>query len=379
MHQVANSLPGQPRIKQVYNVFYLAGRIRVDGGTACAFEIEDPDGRYTELLMLLDGTRTVAGIETELAGRFGPGEVIDGLNVLEENSFLEDAAGEVPAELTENDIERYAPNLNFFRFIAGPGESCYAPQAKLKQAKVTVIGMGGIGSNVCLALAELGVGHIRAVDFDRVELSNLNRQVLYSTPAIGQLKADVAAQRMRDFNPDIEFVTDGRRISSLADMAAVVDGDPPDFLYCLADKPMGYIDFWANEVCVPRGVPFAAASIASPVGTAYSVLPGSGPCYQCRVDSELAAEPQLAEELEYVRQHEVRGKNGALGPACMMLAYFLSYEFLRHRLGLCPLLTESKIFEIDFVTFAQQWHDFPRRPDCPVCGGYRSPGAGPAA
>lgn len=52
----------------------------------------------------------------------------------------------------------------------------------------------------------------------------------------------------------------------------------------------------------------------------------------------------------------------------MMLAYFLSYELLRHRLGLCPMLAESKLLEINFVTFAQQWHEFARRPDCPVCG-----------
>ncbi len=368
MQQLLGSLPGRPRIKNIYDAFYLAGRIRLSSGFAAAFEIDDPDGCYAGLMTLLDGTRTVAELADELAGRLGPDEVAEAVAALQEGGFLEDAAERPPPELTERDIERYAPNLNFFRFMAAPGESCYGPQAKLKNTRVTLLGLGGIGSNLCIALAELGVGHITAVDFDHIELSNLNRQVLYSTSAIGRPKAEVAAARMRDFNPDIEFVAEQRRMTSLADVTNVVEESSPDFLFCLADQPMGYIDFWANEACVRNRVPYAGASICSPLGTTYSVLPGSGPCFQCRNDSELAGQPELAEELEYIRAHDIRGRNGALGPACMMLAYFLSYELLRYRLGLCPMLAENKLLEINFVTFTQQWHEFSRRPDCPVCG-----------
>jgi molybdopterin-synthase adenylyltransferase len=219
-----------------------------------------------------------------------------------------------------------------------------------------------------MALAELGIGRIRAVDFDRVELSNLNRQVLYSTSAVGLPKAEVAAQRMKEFNPDIDFQAEQRRLSSAADVADVLADTVPDFVFCLADKPNGFIDFWTNEACVRQSVPYAAASISSAIGTAYSVLPGVGPCYQCRIDAEHADQPQMSEELAYIREHEVNAANGALGPACMMLGYFLSYELLRHRLDLCPMLARDRLLEIDFVTFGQQWHEFSRRPGCPVCG-----------
>ncbi len=290
MQQASDSLPVRPRIKLIYDAFYLTGRIRLSSGFASAFEIEDPTGRYARLIKLIDGTRTVAEIAATVRaqGGFEPGEVTDALGTLQDGGFLEDAAETPPTDLTGRDIERYAPNLNFFRYLAAPGESCYAPQVKLKQTRVTVFGMGGIGSNVCMALAELGVGYIRAIDFDRVELSNLNRQVLYSTSAIGLPKAEVGAQRMKEFNPDIEFVPEQRRLTSLDDVLSVVDDSAPDFLFCLADKPQGYIDWWANEASVRRGIPYAAASISSPIGTAYSVLPGKGPCFQCRSDSELA-------------------------------------------------------------------------------------------
>ncbi|MBC3839314.1 ThiF family adenylyltransferase [Streptacidiphilus sp. 4-A2] len=286
---------------------------------------------------------------------------------LHEAGFLEDAAAPHPAELSENDLRRYSPNLNFFRTRAAADEDFYAPQVRLKQTRVVVFGMGGIGTNVCMALAELGIGSVTGVDFDRVDLSNLNRQVLYSTPAVGRLKVEVAAERMREFNPDIEFTAVERRLESLKDVEEILDEAEPDFVFCLADRPNGWIDFWINEGCLRRGIPYTAGSVSSHVGTAYSVLPGEGPCYRCIVEGENAQHPEFQELLDYVRIHDLNSSNGALGPACMFLAYFLSYEMLRHQLGLGPMLTSHKLLEIDFVTFTQQWHDTTRRPDCPVC------------
>ena len=165
----------------------------------------------------------------------------------------------------------------------------------LKQTRVVVFGMGGIGTNVCMALAELGVGHVTAVDFDRVELKNLNRQVLYSTPAVGRPKVEVAAQRMKAIrNPDIGFTAVEMRISSVEDVESILDQASPDYVFCLADKPNGWIDFWINEGCVRRGIPYSAGAVTTHVGTAYSVLPGTGPCYRCVVDGETNAIPNSA-------------------------------------------------------------------------------------
>jgi molybdopterin-synthase adenylyltransferase len=364
----AGLLPDRPRIKPIYGVLYLDGRIRLGAGPADVFEIDDPGGSYAALVRLLDGTRTISEITGALQGRLDAAEVTDGITVLHENCLIEDAAVRPPAELTERDIQRYAPNLNFFRTITAPGGNWYAPQLALKQTTVTIFGLGGIGSNVCMALAELGVGRIRAVDFDRVELSNLNRQVLYSTGAVGLPKAEVATQRMKEFNPDIDFSAEQRRLASPADVADVIAETAPDFLFCLADRPNGFIDFWTNEACVRSGIPFTAGGIGAASGTAYSVEPGTGPCYQCRIDSEYVEQPQLREELESIRSQQFTAANGALGPACMMLAYFLTYEMLRYRLALHPMLARDRLLEIDFVTFEQQWHDYSRRPDCAICG-----------
>ncbi len=365
----AITLPTLPRVKSIYDVLYLNGRVRLGSGPSYADEIEDPDGSYAALIRKLDGTRSVSDLQGQLAGALEPDEILDALRQLLEGGFLEDAAEIPPENLTSNDLQRYAPNLNFFRTAVAPGESCFAPQSRLKDTRVLLLGLGGIGSNVCMALAELGIGHIFAVDFDRVELSNLNRQVLYSTDVIGERKAAAARHRIRSFNPDIEFEVSDRRLASLTDVREVVDHAQPDFVFCLADKPNGFIDFWVNDVCVQNSIPYAAASVSAHLGTAYTVVPGIGPCYQCRVDSEIALAPELQEPLDYIRENEVNASNAAMGPPCMFLAYFLSYELLRYRLDFMgPVVASHRLLEVDFITFAQQWHDFERRPDCPVCG-----------
>jgi molybdopterin-synthase adenylyltransferase len=364
--------PARPRLKPIFDVLYLPGRVRLGSGPAFNQEIDDPDGRWAQLVKHLDGTRTAQELAADLTDVLGAGELADGLTALWREGFVEDADEQPPEELSARDLDRYKVNVNYWATLVGAGGSKYTMQAALKQRTALVIGMGGIGTNVCMALAELGVGHIYGVDFDRVELSNLNRQVLYYSQAVGRRKVDVAAERLDQFNPDIEFHAEDIRLASESDVDRVVAETRPDFVFCLADKPNGYIDFWINRVCVRRGIPIAAAGISVGLGIAYTVEPGVAACYQCRVDGEIAATPHIAEDLDYVRRVAPSASNGALGPACMFMAYFISYEFLRHTLRLAEPLTRNKLFEVDLLTFEQRMHNFPRRAGCSVCGELQS-------
>jgi molybdopterin/thiamine biosynthesis adenylyltransferase len=362
------ALPRRPRIKPIFDAMYLKGRIRVGSGPRYARQIDDPDGRYAHLIRLLDGTRTIDELEAQLRGVLVGEDVRDSVRALADEGIVEDAEAGPPPGLSADEVARYTANLNFFRTLNDESRTAYDYQIRLKQTRVLLLGLGGIGSNVCVALAELGVGQVTAVDFDQVELSNLNRQVLYSTSAAGRPKADVATERVAQFNPDISFEAVGQRISGRSDVDALLARVQPDFVFCLADKPNGWIDFWVNDACVAYGVPVAAANIMSATGTAYTTVPGRTACFQCRVDADVVGNPDLAEELAYVREHELNVSNGALGPACMFLGYYLSYEFLRHRLELGPMLTNDTLFEIDFMDFSQRYHPFPRRADCNSCG-----------
>jgi molybdopterin-synthase adenylyltransferase len=360
-------LPRRPKLRPIYDALYLPGRVWLGSGPACASEIEDSDGRWASLVRLLDGSRDIAGLQRELSGTLTTAEVVEGIGTLNDGGFLEDGADSPPAELSTDELRRYSANINFFRSRATNWAEIHGPQVRLKQARVTIFGLGGIGTNVCMALAELGVGTITGVDFDDVDLSNLNRQVLYSTAAMGRPKVEVAAERVNAFNPDVDFIGVRRRIESVTDVESILDAAAPDFAFCLADKPNGWIDFWVNEACVRRGIPFSAGSISSHFGNAYSVIPGTSPCYRCIVDGENTANPEFQEILDYIRSHSISSSTSALGPDCMFMAYFLTHEMLRHLIGLGAMLASGNLLEIDFVTFEQQWHPTTRRADCPVC------------
>jgi molybdopterin-synthase adenylyltransferase len=362
------SFPTRPKVKPIYEVLYLNGSVRLGFGPSFTSEIDDPDGTWAQLIRLLDGTRTIADLTSELAGVVTPEKVEEGISAMFAASLIEDADTPLPPNLSVGEAERYRANLNFFRTVVPPGVSPYGHQASLKDLRVTVLGAGGIGSNVCMALAELGVGSLTILDFDLVELSNLNRQVLYSTAKVGTVKAFAAKERINEFNPHVDVTAHQKRITSLGDVEELLDESRPDFVFCLADKPNGFIDFWVNEACVKRGVPYAAGSVACHVGTMYMVLPKQGPCYQCRVTSELEGAPELETALDYVRGNEVNSSNGAIGPACMFVSYFLTYEMLRWRLeGLGPVRSSASLLEIDLVTFEQKWHDFEKKDDCAIC------------
>jgi molybdopterin/thiamine biosynthesis adenylyltransferase len=357
----------RPRVKDVFGVLRLPGRVRLGGGYAYVSEIDDPDGVYGRLLDLLDGTRDRQEIAAAMAGQLDSTAVEECIRTLAEAGYLEDAAVAPPEGLAAEELARYRGNLNFFSVLECQ-PSKYACQLRLKRCTGVLFGLGGIGSNVCIALAELGVGRLVGIDFDRVELGNLNRQVLYSTDSVGRPKVDVAAERLRAFNPEIEFVPLQRRVDGLEAVREILRAFDADFVVNLADKPNGYIDHWINQACVERSVALFSASIFCGVGTAYSVIPGRSACYACRVAQELTESPRLADELEYVRRHGINDANGALGLSCMFQAYIVSSEILRHLLGV-PLLLAHRTLEIDFLSFEQTFHQFEQRPDCEICGG----------
>ena len=149
-------------------------------------------------------------------------------------------------------------------------------QRRLKEASVLVVGLGGLGSPVALYLAAAGVGHLRLVDPDRVELSNLHRQILYTSHDLGRPKHEAARDHLRRVNPEIE-------IDATADR---LDADSADTLIAGADVVADGTDTFAtryvvNDASVRAGTPNAFASIRQFDGQASVFGADRGPCYRC--------------------------------------------------------------------------------------------------
>jgi adenylyltransferase/sulfurtransferase len=169
---------------------------------------------------------------------------------------------------TEEQIKRYSRHI-ILRQVGGKG------QRKLLDARVLLIGAGGLGCPAGVYLAAAGVGHIGIVDFDRVDLSNLQRQILHHNSDLGRQKVVSAAEAMVDINPDVEVVQYPVHLSSdnimdiIADWDYVVDGSD--------NFPTRYL---VNDACVLAGKPNIHGSIFQFEGQATVFLPGQG-CYRC--------------------------------------------------------------------------------------------------
>lgn len=170
---------------------------------------------------------------------------------------------------TEEELERYSRHI-ILKDIGIEG------QARIREARVLIIGAGGLGSPAALYLAAAGVGTIGIADADRVELSNLQRQVIHFTKDVNRPKVESAAEKMRAINPDVtiktyyEFVRAANIGQMIADYDFVIDGTDN-----FATK------FLINDACVLGGKPFSHGGILRFNGQTMTILPGQSACYRC--------------------------------------------------------------------------------------------------
>jgi len=181
--------------------------------------------------------------------------------------------------LSNEELERYRRQLLFLGVEA---------QLKLKRAKVLVVGAGGLGSAVLYYLVAAGVGEIHIVDSDKLELNNLNRQILYTTDDIGKYKADVAAERLRRLNPNVKIVTYRRRF----------DRSLAEELVPRVDLAIDALDNWEtrfllNEYCVKYLKPLIHAGVREVYGQLLVIMPGKGPCLRCLFPHEPKREKEI--------------------------------------------------------------------------------------
>jgi adenylyltransferase/sulfurtransferase len=240
--------------------------------------------------------------------------------------------------------------LRYGRHLTLP-EVGEAGQRRLKQARVLLVGAGGLGSPAALYLAAAGVGHIGLVEFDRVEASNLQRQVLYGTGDLGRPKLDAARDRLNDLNPHVEVERHAARLdrgNALELVGAhdlVVDGTDN-----FATR------YLVNDACVLAGRPNVYASIYRFDGQASVFATVDGPCYRC-----LHPEPPPPGLVPSCAE------GGVLGVLPGLLGVIQATEALKLLLGIGePLI--GRLLLVDALTMRFQALKLRRDPACPACG-----------
>ena len=241
-------------------------------------------------------------------------------------------------KLTEEELTRYSrqimiPNWN----IKG--------QLELKNAKVTIVGVGGLGCPVALYLTAAGIGRITLIDKEKIELSNLNRQILHWSMDIGKFKTFSAIEKLSKLNPLIKFESYEEEIEKenirelIKDSNVVVD--------CLDNWKTRFI---LNEACVTERIPLVHAGVHSWYGQITTIMPGKGPCLRCIL-------PKTPKEEE---------KFPVLGVTAGVLGLLEALEAIKIIVGLGkPLVGRILFFDGETSSFQQAL--IQRRKECPVC------------
>ena len=247
--------------------------------------------------------------------------------------------------LSNEEIARYS------RHLIMP-EVGMAGQRRLKQGSVLLIGTGGLGSPLALYLAAAGVGHIGLVDFDVVDASNLQRQIVHGTSTVGVAKTESAKRRLQDLNPYIEITTYETRITSqnaldlMRPYDVIVDGTD--------NFPTRYL---TNDACVLLGKPNVYGSIFRFEGqaTVFSTRDG-GPCYRC-----LYPEPPPSGLVPSCAE------GGVLGVLPGVIGTIQATEVIKLLIGIGePLIGRLLLYDALSMRFREL--KLRRNPSCPVCG-----------
>jgi len=246
-------------------------------------------------------------------------------------------------KLTEREREFYSRNIA----ISQVGE---AGQLKLLQSRVLIIGLGGLGSPALFYLAAGGLGEIGIVDSDRVEFSNLQRQILHGYEDVGKDKTLSARESVSRLRPDLQLKLYNFRLTSdnAGDLVAQYD-----FIIEATDNFEA--KFLINDTCVQNGKPFSHAGILAMYGQTMTVVPGNGPCFRC-----------VFEDVPSPGAVETTAEVGVLGTVPAVLGAIQATEAIKYLLN-CGRLLVGRLLTWDALTATFREIKLPVEKRCTVC------------
>ena len=323
-------------------------------GPDFARRVMEPDGRTPRQLINVYVNGKNAKFSGGMDAKLGDGDEVyilpavaggsgDGASSSGGGNSTAAAQATVSEGLTPRELDRFSRQVML-------EEIGYNGQLKLRQAKICIVGSGGLGNPIATRLAAMGVGALRIIDRDTIELTNLHRQTLFDEDDVGQVKVEVAARKLRKLAPHCEIEPVPMSVGA-ANAAEAVEGcdvvvdalDSVDARYAL------------NAACVRLGIPFVTGAAVGVSGQAFTVVPGSSACYYC-VFPDLDEDSMPTCSVEGVHP-SILSVVGGVEVA----------EAVKVVLGREPSLSE-RILHIDLEEMEFHKTRTFRVPECPVCG-----------
>jgi molybdopterin-synthase adenylyltransferase len=265
-----------------------------------------------------------------------------------------------PGVLASSLAARFDRQLPYLAETGDPAEL----QLRLRASTVAVLGCGGLGTWALGGMASAGVGRFVLIDDDSVELSNLNRQILYGVEDLGEPKVERAAAWLGGFDPAIEVTTHRRRVTDSDGLVPLLAG--VDALVVAADSPPYALGRWVDDACRAANVPYIMAAQVPPVlkvGPTY--VPGASACFACQERQTARHFPLYTELTEHRRRDALPATT--LGPASGLVGTMVSMEIMHLCLGMTPVATQGRCWMLDMRTLETRWEVIERLDDCDAC------------
>ena len=360
------------RLKPIYPLYPSGARtFRIGAQAELTIELEDDaDGKFITLCRMLDGRRTAAEVIAEMRSSFPTVSETDLMQVLAglDNERVLERVQRTDYDIVGHPKHRYLSNVNYFSAYDTIASRRGEVQDKLLRSSVLLLGLGAGGSHILTQLASIGIGRIRCVDYDRVALTNLNRQILYSESDIGKTKTEASLRRIGEYNSRIDVEVVSRKIVAEADLEDLTAG--VDLMICAIDEPPFLAQLIVNQVSVRRNIPCVYGMSQVTSGRYFTVLPKSSGCVGCLVVHYTKHDPQFVDQFIAFQDQNFELPTLSFAPDVARLCGNIASEVVRVLTNYLPPSGVGKQVELSFETNTTKvLTEWPRYPDeCPVCG-----------
>lgn len=331
----------RPKIKQIYQIYKRGNDPNIYIGKGPdKFVIEEPTLECEQFLIHLNGEKAIEELRLEYPKADEWLESLENMGVLEKDFGVD-----------ESKYERVSRQIYHFQLYDRPGFNPYEAQDKLRNAKVVVLGIGAGGTTLLRFLSSAGIGNLEAIDFDKIELSNLTTHTTIDEDDVGKFKTESIKGHLEKQNSSLNFKVHQRELHSKEDVVQLVDG--ADFFIQAFDYPQSVAATWTNYAGMKTGVPFGSIGVTDKgarVGP--FVVPGKTACWEC------VGIPHI----KVLKNH----KAPLMGTMVAMLASIATHEIVKHISGFTEsnLLGRSLYIDTETMEFLKNDHPINSNCDC---------------
>ncbi|MGV8956235.1 ThiF family adenylyltransferase [Lactococcus lactis] len=333
--------------------------LRIGTDDTGSWNIPDDNGTWKYMISICNGELTTNEICVDVSNKYSIEQktILESLKQLEQNgclTFLED-------RFILNDwTNRYKTNIAYF---TSKNINGITAQKKLNSLKITILGLGGGGFTILSNLISLGVEDFHIVDFDTVELSNLNRQIIFKESDLGKLKVEVGMEYAKSRNSNLKISQSKKKMNTVADIESEISDS--DWVFCCMDEPAYIAQRLVSKACFNLKKPVIFGFCQKENGRTFIVNPSNTGCVDCLFTQ--IANDQFVHLVSALKKSDFKPVTSATSITINLLCDLMIKNWLDN--VVYGKKNENQIIRLDFNDFQMtKVVDFKKHPSCPTCG-----------